>query len=320
MAQGWGNPFNMAWSAATEYAREFACRVIDAGAGAAEAISDTVVDAATATWSGLKTTGSAVATGAGELLNTVAGVAVFTSALIARKSKELFLKVAAWFGAGGSPAAPNLITRCPGANNTDITTRAYRKTLVGSRFTGADGPELNKAMHALSSARTPEQTQSALEDIARIRERPLEDIQAEHARYLELKQAADDRVAGGAEAIDQLKDSQADFMGSTEQLHYGQVVGDQLGLDPTFGALLNPTGGLVGPGKSGFDPRSAAMPEAVAYHGAYHDAMGYLWNYHGEGPGYNYMGSPIGLDTSSPLAGQATGIAEWEVLLLRGGP
>ena len=100
-------------------------------------------------------------------------------------------------------------------------------------------------------------------------------------------------------------------MGSNWQLRYGKVVGDHFGFDPVFGALLNPTGGLVGPGNKGLAPDGALMPEAVAYHGAYHDAMGYLYNYHNYCPGYNYMHSPVGFSTSNPLAGQSTGVAQW---------
>jgi hypothetical protein len=89
------------------------------------------------------------------------------------------------------------------------------------------------------------------------------------------------------------------------------VVGDRLDVDTAFAAMLNPTGGLVGPGNKGLRPDGALMPESVAYHGAYHDAMGYLRNYQNQGPGYNYMESPFGFSADDPLAGQTTGIAQW---------
>lgn len=95
-------------------------------------------------------------------------------------------------------------------------------------------------------------------------------------------------------------------MGSTSQLRYGQVAGDALGMDAVFGALLNPTGGLVGPGNAAVDGNDSAL----GYPGAVHDAGGYLYNYHNQGPGYDYLGAE-GRDTSSPLSGQRSGISYW---------
>ncbi len=63
-------------------------------------------------------------------------------------------------------------------------------------------------------------------------------------------------------------------MGSTSQLRYGKVVGDVFGVDPMFGAMLNPTGGLVGPDNKALDGDSTAL----GYHGVVHDAAGYLYN------------------------------------------
>ncbi|MCK6591584.1 MAG: hypothetical protein L6Q76_28860, partial [Polyangiaceae bacterium] len=40
------------------------------------------------------------------------------------------------------------------------------------------------------------------------------------------------------------------------------------------------------------------------------DAGGYLYNYHNQGPGYDYLGQE-GRDTSSPLSGQRSGISYW---------
>jgi hypothetical protein len=201
--------------------------------------------------------------------------------------------------------------------SVDITTNDYRKTLVNSRFDGADDPALGQAMNALREPISDEEAQPHLQKIAELRQRPLEEIRAEYRTYVELRQDQADRItARGLEPIDELKDSQAGFMGSNWQLRYGKVAGDYLGVDPVFGSMLNPTGGLVGPGNKGKAPDTWYMPESVAYHGAYHDAMGYLYNYQNAGPGYNYMGSPIGLATSNPLAGQATGVAQWSANLI----
>ncbi len=96
-------------------------------------------------------------------------------------------------------------------------------------------------------------------------------------------------------------------MGSTPQMRYGKVVGDAFGVDPVFGALLNPTGGLVGYGNIAYQP---ANDSAVGYHGVFHDAAGYLNSFHNAGPGYNYLGQEDG-DTSSPLTGQTSGLRYW---------
>lgn len=90
-------------------------------------------------------------------------------------------------------------------------------------------------------------------------------------------------------------------------MRYGSVVGDAFGIDPTFGAMLNPTGGLIGPGNWAV----AGGKSAVGYHAVAHDAAGYLYNYHKVGPGYDYLGQEGG-DPSSPLTGNRSGIAYWK--------
>ena len=96
------------------------------------------------------------------------------------------------------------------------------------------------------------------------------------------------------------------YMGSMTQMRYGSVVGDAFGIDPVFGAMLNPTGGLIGPGNWAV----AGGESAVGFHAVAHDAAGYLHNYHQVGPGYDYLGLEGG-DPSSPLTGNRSGIAFW---------
>jgi hypothetical protein len=97
------------------------------------------------------------------------------------------------------------------------------------------------------------------------------------------------------------------IMGSASQLRSGNIVGDAFGIDPVFGAMLNPTGGLVGPGNCAFDADDCA----VGYHGAVHDAAGYLFNYHRTGPGYDYLRKDQPRDPGDPLSGQREGIRWW---------
>ena len=104
------------------------------------------------------------------------------------------------------------------------------------------------------------------------------------------------------------------FMGSTSQLKSGSYVGQYLGIDPIFGALLNPTGGLVG---SGNDSYQAEPNSADASHGEAHDAAGFLKTFYNLGPGYNYIDE--GLSTSrdeateqNPLSGHSAGLSFFE--------
>ncbi|MGD8585150.1 MAG: hypothetical protein PVJ75_07360 [Chloroflexota bacterium] len=111
----------------------------------------------------------------------------------------------------------------------------------------------------------------------------------------------------------------SEFWGSKEQMAFGNIVGDNLGLDPAFGSMLSPTGGLVGPGANALHLKNSA----IGYHGIAHDAAGYLSNYHKIGPGYEYRDQPswdptAPFETSDPLAGQVSGIHWWSEYLKGG--
>ncbi|NIM94885.1 MAG: WXG100 family type VII secretion target [Anaerolineales bacterium] len=186
----------------------------------------------------------------------------------------------------------------------NLFTDEYMHTLIGSRFQGA-GPELRRAMYDLMKNPSGEELNRTLERIAELRGRPISEIQAEYDKYILLRAQRD---ASGATPIPDLNTTTHPFfMGSNTQLRYGDVVGEAFGVDPVFGAMLNPTGGLVGPGNFAID----CDDTAVGYHGVVHDAGGYLYTYHGHaGPGYDYLGLE-GRDTSSPFSGQREGIAYW---------
>ena len=83
-----------------------------------------------------------------------------------------------------------------------------------------------------------------------------------------------------------------DFLGSKYSLRYGKIVGDQIGLDPVFAAVLNPHGGLVGHGETyaSFmdNPGRSITFDPIAMHsGVVTDALNELYVYHeiGEGSG-----------------------------------
>lgn len=197
---------------------------------------------------------------------------------------------------GGNP----FLVMDPAGLFTDGTMRG----LIGSRFEGC-GFELGNAMDDLFSdlTRPADEVEGILVVIADLRGRPLEEIKGEYGKFQDLMA---ERDSAGAEPLGGLSGAHPSFMGSNTQMRYGSVVGDAFGIDPVFGAMLNPTGGLVGPGNWAI----AGDDTPVGYHGVVHDAAGYLHTYHGVGPGYDYLGvDPI--PTGNPLSGQVGGIAYW---------
>jgi hypothetical protein len=180
--------------------------------------------------------------------------------------------------------------------------------MIGQVPAGADTPELRAVMSALAKdPKEPELTR-LLQEMARIRGKPYAEIRAQYDKFLKVREQAAQAALKNGEPIPPLSDLfHGDFMASTPQLRYGQVVGDAFGIDPVFGALLNPTGGMVGPGNLAIAPGAT---DALGYHGLFHDAAGYLYNYHGVGPGYNYLGAETG-DTGNPLTGQVAGAYYW---------
>ena len=162
---------------------------------------------------------------------------------------------------------------------------------------------------------TSNEITQALNDIAAARNLSVNQVQAQYDLFLQLKQEqVQTGTANQQDAVPALGFIHReniigpDFMGSKGQLRYGKIVGDVLGLDPVFGSLLNPSGGLVGPGNASLN----LGDQPISIHGSVHDAAGYLFNYHNTGPGYNYLGTPDGIDdTADPLAGQINGVAFW---------
>ena len=186
--------------------------------------------------------------------------------------------------------------------------------LIGTSYAGADTGELRSAMTTLWENRhTPNSpaAQQALQQVADLRGQSLSDIQTGWQKYQQVltqqEQLAQGRGDAPAEGLNWMHPH---FMGSTSQLRSGQVVGEAFGVDPVFGALLNPSGGLVGPGNNAVDLDDSS----IGYHGAVHDAAGYLYNFHNTGPGYDYLGRE-GRDTSDPLSGQREGIKYWRETL-----
>ena len=111
---------------------------------------------------------------------------------------------------------------------------------------GADTDELYRLMVSLYYRDSKgKDLELILKKLASIRDRDFDEIKAEHDRFLALRKQATKR-AGKADKLP-VTSSKA-FMGTTQQLRFGKVVGDKLSIDPVFGSLLSPTGGMVGPG------------------------------------------------------------------------
>jgi len=205
-------------------------------------------------------------------------------------------------GASGGSSQNPLLARDPNSLFKDD----YMKSLVGSQFEGADSRALRNAMNTLAGNPKGAELDAALQQIADARGRPVSEIRADYEKFLQVKAQRD---ATNPDTPPDLFGHPL-FMGSTSQLRYGKIVGDAFGMDPVFGSLLNPSGGLVGPGNAAVDGDSSA----VGYHGIVHDAAGYLLNYHKEGPGYDYLGLEH-RDPTSPLSGQREGIRYWRETL-----
>ncbi|HLF36616.1 MAG TPA: WXG100 family type VII secretion target, partial [Anaerolineales bacterium] len=129
----------------------------------------------------------------------------------------------------------------------------YMRGLIGLQIQGA-GSELGDAMNGLMGATGADDAEGYLVIIAELRGRPLDDIRSEFDRFQEVRGQRDAAVAAGKDAVPGLSGVNSGFNGSNTQMRYGQMVGDAFGIDPVFGAMLNPTGGLVGPGNFTLHP------------------------------------------------------------------
>jgi WXG100 family type VII secretion target len=202
----------------------------------------------------------------------------------------------------GTQSSDELVVKNP----KEVFSESYMEKFIGSHHQGEDSRQLNQLMEDLLKSNPADQQRvnSLLDRIADTRGVDRETFREQYQTYLNLRRNAE--ANGTVDPIDLSK--HGDFLGSTASMRYGAVVGDIFGIDPVFGSLLNPTGGLVGAGNSSYEPGDN---DAIGYHGIFHDAAGYLFNYHDKlGPGYNYLGREP-FPTSNPLTGQIGGISWW---------
>lgn len=173
-----------------------------------------------------------------------------------------------------------------------------------------DKDKLGRAMQVLMTNPTGSRLDRALNDLATIRGLTPAQARQQYNVYQQLVLDRQARIdSGQVGPVGRLV--RLEHWASNQQLRFGKVVGDTFNIDPAFGAMLSPTGGLVGPGNGwGLHDTLYVNDGALAYHGVFHDGGGYLYNYHNVGPGYNYLHFSA-FDTSSAVSGQTSGITYW---------
>jgi hypothetical protein len=200
-----------------------------------------------------------------------------------------------------------------------LFTPNYMNGLIGLQIQGAREPgekgeksPLPDLMRELGGPLSPARQEQVLRQLAEVRGENPDKLIADYQKFLLLKQQQE--AVRRTDSTGKLtpvpgvdEDLHGEFMGSNAQLLFGKVVGDAYGIDPVFGALLSPTGGMVGPGNVALH---MADDDPTTYHGIVHDAAGYLYNYHKQGPGYDYLGQEDRSD-ADPLTGQQSGMRYW---------
>ncbi|MBM4423802.1 MAG: WXG100 family type VII secretion target [Chloroflexi bacterium] len=202
---------------------------------------------------------------------------------------------------GGAGGGNPLIS----TNPNQLFTESYLNNLAVQSFEGANSPELRDALLELSKNPTGEDLEKVLRKIAKLRGKSYEEIKSQYEKFLKVRGQAQSNAASKGLALppnasgiqplcadnhSPVPDSrlalppnasgiQPEFLGSTQQMQFRQIVGEAFGIDPVFGALLNPAGGLGGPdaGLTNFADGSV-RPAA-------HDAAAYLSTFHNAGPG-----------------------------------
>ncbi len=207
------------------------------------------------------------------------------------------------------------------ANNPVFDESRMRTELKGSEFQGAHTPELISAMETLYTNPKGDELKSALNTVAEVRGINSADMERQYNFAMDIRASGNEYAKLEAErkgedyinydvSPDLDLEKHPNFTGSPGQLRFGKVIGDVFGLDPVFGSLISPTGGIVGPGNDGVSDRD--QENSTVLHGAVHDGAGYLINAHGIGPGYNYLERGYEkLGPYDPNSGQASGTAYW---------
>jgi hypothetical protein len=202
----------------------------------------------------------------------------------------------------------------------ELFTEERMDAIVEMEFAGAGSKELNAAMKGLLFAKPGDDVSQHLAAIGKQRGLDPQVVQVQYERFQQVRGVAGQLETARGLPTDEVMTTRqeeylqvhGEFLGNSSSLRFGQVVGEATGLDPAFAAMLNPTGGMVGPGMDVLAPTEANSP--VIWHGIFHDAGGYLLNYQNSGPGYTYLASKqpeSGRRGADPLQGQVEGISYW---------
>lgn len=189
--------------------------------------------------------------------------------------------------------------------NLDVFTPTYMEAMLDRTWHGEGDRQLRWAMATLRGNPSAADQAHALETIANLRGLCQTMVAHQYARFRALQAYVYTYADRERLTIDELPPFLAAYLGSRGHLRYGQIIGDVFELDPVFGAMLDPTGGMPGSGKWALP----AYDSALAYHAAFHDAAGFLSIYFGLGPGYDYLRSEFRRNT--PFTGQASGLEYW---------
>lgn len=234
-------------------------------------------------------------------------------------------------------------------NGMTILGRALKETFLAMIDPTQDGRreqlELNKQIQGLNLIKAPIRPRRRLKLLLDVTTPPkIADFT--HSDFLQARTFWTFNGLAPNIQNDLLNDSQQNWWGSSRQLLYGKIVADILEglvqiecsrkeeteecgscflnrrMHPFTAILLNPTGGIVGPGSMDVEELVTTLlnveHEPLEYHSCLHDAAGYCKTYHGYGPGYNYRSNDnfndkddLVVDTTSPMAYQIGGIKLW---------
>jgi hypothetical protein len=248
---------------------------------------------------------------------------------VARSGDGNVARFAAYGPPGGGASLPGAKRTPPKNRSLQYTTRnpnsvfseAYLEQFWKRKvkIAGSNSKALNSVMEKLLESPSPADRDRFLIIIAEARNRTLGEIRADYNRFLEIQRTqrrSPEKLDYKSQWLDFT--DYPDFLGSTPSLQYGKVVGDVFGIDPVFGALLNPTGGIMGAGNSRLPQPGHNTP--LSYHTVFHDAAGYLRKTHGLGPGYDYLRKEKGSNPTDELAGQISGMRYWHKRMDSPGP
>jgi hypothetical protein len=181
--------------------------------------------------------------------------------------------------------------------------------VIDFNFPYQNDENLSNAILALSGDLKGKKLNKILKRISEVTNESLDETKKQYRRFQkELKKFSKEekqRILG------QIKEVKPEYLGSLQQLRFGQLLAEHLDLNPVFSALLSPTGGMIGPGSVPRNIWFYSEKGVLAYHAAVHDAAGFLCNRKNIMPGYEYITNDQEPCERSPLAGQFTGILYW---------